>query len=66
MRKKVKIYFFFISYDNINFYKYIRNTYIFNYRVQIKYILRYIYFIYLFNFLRNKFLGDKSLKDDFL
>ena len=37
MRKKVRLHRFFILYDNMNFYKHMRNTCIFNYGAQINY-----------------------------
>ena len=35
IRKKLQLYRFFILYDNMNFYKYVYSTCIFNHKVQI-------------------------------
>lgn len=62
IKKKVQTCCFFILYDHINFYEHVYNVYIFNYEVQIHYVARYIYFIYLSNFLKDKSLGDDLLE----
>lgn len=45
MRKKIMIYWFFISYNNINIYEHMCDTHIFNQRAQINFTIGYIYFL---------------------
>lgn len=45
LREKVQKYWFFILYDNMNFYKYIHNTQMSNREAQINYTIGYISFI---------------------
>lgn len=44
IKKKIMTYWFFILYNNINFYEYICDACIFNSGAQINYIIGYIYF----------------------
>lgn len=63
IRKKVGLHYFLILYDNINFHKHLRNTYIFNCRAQINYTARCIYFLDFLHFSRVS--GDNSLDFNF-
>lgn len=58
IKKKVQLYYLFILYNYINIYKYIHNTCIFNYSMQVNYIVRYIYFIDFSHFLRDNSLDS--------
>lgn len=46
MRKKIMTYRFFILYNNMNFYQHVHDTHIFNQKIQINYITKYICFLY--------------------
>lgn len=57
---KVWLYCLLISYDNINFYKQVHNTWIFNHRAQVNYIAGYICFIDFPYSSRDDFLNNFS------
>lgn len=63
MRKKVQLHNFFILYDNVNFYKLVQNTYIFNHIKQVNYSAKYIYFMnfsYFSGLSKDNFLNLKN------
>lgn len=45
LREKVQKYYFFILYNNVNFYKHVCNAQMFNQGAQINYIISYICFM---------------------
>lgn len=61
LREKIQKYRFFILYNNMNFYKRMRNAQMFNQRAQINYIIGYISFIKPINVVSNLYWQNQYL-----
>lgn len=61
--KKIQTYKFFISYDNMNFYKNVYDQRIFNRSAFVSYTARYISSMKSWNSMKNK---DNSWKDEYI